>query len=154
MRHISKEAVTMNTGKIWGSFRLGSQIVSRGYFVPGRAGSKKTTGGFWPSRRPPALSSLSGHRLSEGNYDDEEDRNRQSSGADHQRRHARLGEAEGGRWTDLFRHPRGRPYGRWTVIKRNQHLAGRGARSLRLVQGGEASTSPPFSTPVDGGLDR
>ena len=63
----------MITGKIWGSSRLGSQIVSRGYFVPGRTGSEYTTGGFWPSRRPPALSSLSGHRHSEGNYDDEED---------------------------------------------------------------------------------
>src|SRR3954469_3982410 len=106
MRHILREAGTMITGKIWGSSRLGSQIVSRGYFVPGRTGSKKTTGGFWPSRRPPALSSLPGHRHSEGNYNDEEDRNRQSSGADHECRHARLGEAEGGRWTALLRHPR------------------------------------------------
>src|SRR4051794_11500047 len=99
MRHISTEAETMKTGKIWGSSRLGSEIVSRGYFVPGRTGSEYTTGGFWPSCRPPELSSLSGHRHSEGNYNDEEDRYHQPSGADHQRRYARLGEAEGGRWT-------------------------------------------------------
>ena len=50
----------MNTGKIWGSSRLGSQIVPGGYFVPGRVGSEKTTGGFWPSRRPPAFFLLVG----------------------------------------------------------------------------------------------
>src|SRR5689334_2967752 len=133
MRHVWREAGTMDTGKIWGSSRLGSQIVPGGYFIPGRTGSNKTTGGFWPSRRPPALSSLSGHRHSEGKYDDEEDRNRQSSGADHQRRHARLGEAEGGRWADLFRHPRRRPYGCWPVIKSDQRTADKGAGRLRWV---------------------
>ena len=123
----------MITGKIWGSSRLGSQIVSRGYFVPGRDGSKQTTGGFWPSRRSPKLSSLSGHRHSEGNEDDEEDRNHEPSGADHECRHARLGEAEGGRWTDLPRHRDRHPYG--------------DLNCPRLVEGGEASVSPPFSLP-------
>ena len=142
MRHVSKEAMTMNTGKIWGSSRLGSQIVSRGYFVPGRAGSKKTTGGFWPSRRPPALSSLSGHRHSEGKYDDEEDRNHEPSGAEHQRRYARLGEAEGGRWTALFRHPRCRPDGSGPVRRRDTFVKG---ANLRLFGGGEVSASSPLS---------
>src|SRR3954447_18456228 len=122
MRHVSREAGTMITGKIWGSSRLGSQIVSRGCFVPGRAGSKKTTGGFWPSRRPPALSSLSGHRHSEGKYDDEEDRDHEHSGADHECRHARLGEAEGDQWSALPR-------------PRDRRLDG-DLRSPRLVEGG------------------
>ena len=126
MRHVSTEAGTMNTGKIWGSSRLGSQIVSRGYFVPGRTGSKKTTGGFWPSRRPPALSSLSGHRHSEGNYDDEEGPNREPPGADHECRHARLGEAEGSWWSGLHRHPR-------------LHRLNSGLTSQRLGEGGETS---------------
>src|SRR3954470_19006908 len=134
MRHVSGEARTMITGKIWGSSRLGSQIVSRGYFVPGRTGSEYTTGGFWPSRRPPALSSLSGHRHSEGNYDDEEDQNSEPSGADHERRRARLGEADGSRWSALLRLRRCRLHG--------------AVRSLHLVGGGEASVSPPFSMPV------
>src|SRR3954470_18739887 len=133
MRHVSREAETMKTGKIWGSSRSGGRIVSGGYFIPGRTGSEFWTGGFWPSRRPPALSSLSGHRHSEGKYDDEEDRNRERSRADHQRRHARLGEAEGGRRTDLPRHRDRRHHG--------------GLRSPRLVEGGEASASPPFSLP-------
>src|SRR3954466_16272357 len=115
----------MKTGKIWGSSRSGSQIVSRGYFIPGRYGSQDKTGGFWPSRRPPALSSLSGHRHSEGKYHDEEDRKSEPPGTDHERRHARLGEAKGGRWTALLR-PR----------RRLHHGA---VRSSHLVGGGEDS---------------
>src|SRR6185436_7599866 len=132
MRHVSGKAVTMNTGKMWWSSRLDIQIDPGGYLIPGRAGSGKSTGGFWPNRRPSNFSSLSGHRHSEGNYDEEEDRYRGGSGTDHQRRPARLGKAKGGRWNLV------------PLLHRRRR---NGALRSRIDQGGGASAPPPFSVP-------